>query len=148
MDEEKRRLLKKEAVRYMELMQIDNEKVNDFKDKEKLTVVYINHIEKKYRYDEMTEQEEKMVREFEKERDAIVYYVIHSVSQCEDDGSSLTLYTLLYMDDILYNDPDNMEKCITEFSTVMAYVINVEVPAYSALGEVGFVNVNGAILAG
>ena len=148
MDEEKRRLLKKEAVRYMELMQIDNEKVNDFKDKEKLTVVYINHIEKKYRYDEMTEQEEKMVREFEKERDAIVYYVIHSVSQWEDDGSSLTLYTLLYMDDILYNDPDNMEKCITEFSTVMAYVINVEVPVYSALGEVGFVNVNGAILAG
>ena len=147
MEHKKCNFLKPEALKCLELMGVDENKIKDFAENDRIALVYVNHSDKKFQYEDMTEKLSNAVREFEREHGALVYYIIHDESRWEDDDSPLTRYMLLFLDDDYYAGSEYVRSCIKEFSTVFAYVINVEVPDYSEFGEVPFQNVNGTLIA-
>lgn len=89
--------------------------------------------------------EMQMIREFEKEYNVLVYYMIQDQG-IWPDGCRFDRYSLLYVD--TYKEDYEMvrEECIAQFKTIPAYVVNMEVPEYSELTEIGFHNVSGLIM--
>lgn len=93
----------------------------------------------------LTEEEEKMVRDFENNQNALVFYVIKDVGRWPD-GCPFPRYTLLYVSH--YEEEWEMDKedAIKLCKTHPAYVINMEEPSCSEITEFGFLEAAGTII--
>lgn len=96
-------------------------------------------------YGVITDEEEAMIRNFEKEYDVAVYYVIQDEG-IWPDGCTFPRYTLLYIGQNEEEWDMDKEECIIRCKTLPAYVVNMDVPDCSEITEIGYQVVGGTII--
>ena len=115
---------KKEAIERMKILKLFKNVITDFKDDDRLNksegfgFLY-------WLYDE----EEEMVKKFEKEHECVVYHVILSWT---DIG---TMYSLLYVS--LDDEEWEEDRADLQNGQVLAYVVNKAAPECSEIGYIG-----------
>lgn len=100
-----------------------------------------------YFYDDtqsITDDEMRLIREFEEEYECAVYYVILDEG-IWPDGCKFPRYTFLYVSQNEEEWEFDKEECIKRCQTVPAYVINMEVPEYSEITEIQYCEAAGKI---
>lgn len=122
--EELRTKQKAQAVERMKKLGIMEQPVKEFEDEGKLNLsenggllYYLN------------EDEQKMVDDFEKENNGLVYHVIKSRTTIG------LMYALLYVSEYLEEWKMDMEDL--EEGQVLAYVVNMDMPDCSEFGTIG-----------
>lgn len=113
---------KKEAIKRMEVLDIFGETIRQFEDEGLIS------------YSEppmgtnfwLNDEQEKAVREFEKEYDALVYFGVRAYTEFG------TLDAFLYVSD--YEDEWEMDNGELKDGYVYAYVYNYDVPEFSEIG--------------
>lgn len=96
-------------------------------------------------YGVITDEEEAMIRNFEKEYDVAVYYVIQDEG-IWPDGCTFPRYTFLYIGQNEEEWDMDKEECIIRCKTLPAYVVNMEEPDCSEITEIGYQVVGGTII--
>lgn len=130
--EELRTKQKAQAVERMKKLGIMEQPVKEFEDEGKLNLsenggllYYLN------------EDEQKMVDDFEKENNGLVYHVIKSRTTIG------LMYALLYVSEYLEEWKMDMEDL--EEGQALAYVVNMDMPDCSEFGTIGIESVNGGL---
>lgn len=133
-----------EAVERMERLGIKADDIERFKDRNRVVKVLVNHEKHSVWYDEMTPEEDEMIKKFE-EADHVVYYLIQDEGLWPD-GCKFPRYTMLYVDG--YDEEYEMvkEDSIDACGAVPAYIINIDEPDCSEITEISFRNVGGMII--
>ena len=116
---------KKEAIKRMEILDIYSETIRQF-EKEGLVSYSEPPICANYW---LTNEQRQIVREFEEEHNALVYFAIRSYT------SFGTLDSFLYVSD--YKDEWGLDLDILKNGDTYAYVYNHDVPEYSEIGRIG-----------
>ena len=115
---------KKEAIERMKILKLSRNAITDFKDDDRL-----------YKSEDLGflywlyDDEEEMVKKFEKEHECVVYHVILSRTNIG------TMYSLLYvsLDDEEWED----DRADLQNGQVLAYVVNKAAPECSEIGYIG-----------
>lgn len=135
-----------EAVDRMELMGAD------YKDRWMVLMnraveckVVVNHEELSVKRVEIDDAELKMIRNFEKQFNFIVYYMIQDEGKWPD-GCTFKRITLLFVDEHEEEYEMVREDCIKNCGTIPAYVINLDEPECSEITEMVFRNVEGLLI--
>ena len=135
-----------EAVERLELMQAD------YQDRRIILMnrcpeakVVVNHQEKTVQRVVITEEELRMIKKIEAEKDFIVYYLIEDEGTWPD-GCTFKRYTMLYVDKYEESNEETKEDAIKRCGTCPAYVMNVDVPECSEITEFAYLNVGGFIV--
>lgn len=134
-----------EAKERMELMEMNPDDIRILFLGREITKVYVDHVNKRVRRQEPTEEEIQIVKKFEQEYGVIVYYLIQDEALWPD-GCTFPRYTLLYVDQNKEEYEMVKEECITSCGTVPAYIMNLEIPECSEFAEIAFHNVGGLII--
>lgn len=115
---------KKEAIERMKILKLFKNVITDFKDDDRL-----NKSEDLGFLYWLYDEEEEMVKEFEKEHECVVYHVILSRTNIG------TMYSLLYvsLDDEEWDD----DRADLQNGQVLAYVVNKAAPECSEIGYIG-----------
>lgn len=125
---------KKEAIKRMEVLDIYSEAIRQF-EKEG----YINCSEPPYGANYWLDDEQrKIVREFEEEYNALVYFATKSYTEFG------TLTSFLYVSD--YPDEWKMDNGELKDGYVYAYVYNHDVPEYSEFGLIKVKSIFGGLV--
>ena len=115
---------KKEAIKRMEVLDIFGETIRQFEEEG-----YISYSEPPMGTNYwLSDEQEKAVREFEKEYNALVYFVVRSYTNFG------VLDTFLYVSD--YEEEWEMDNGELKDGYLYAYVYNHDVPEYSEIGLV------------
>ena len=144
MDDKTRALAIEEAKERMELLGIDERDIAAFCSGE-LTKVVVDHGEKRFKKDELTDEEKKMIARIEKEQDIIVYYVIKDKGVWPD-GAEFERYPLPSVDTYVNDYGFIKESCIKACGTLVAHVENMEDPRCSGREEFRFKVVKGIMI--
>lgn len=116
---------KKEAIERMKILKLSRNAITDFKDDDRL-----------YKSEDLGflywlyDDEEEMVKKFEKEHECVVYHVILSRTNIG------TMYSLLYVS----LDDEEWEEDRADLQNgrqVLAYVVNKAAPECSEIGYIG-----------
>ena len=86
----------------------------------------------------INEEQEKIVEEFEKEYDSLVYMIIRSYT---DFG---VMDSLLYISD--YEEEWAMEREDIEEGCIMSYTVNYTYPEFSEFGSIGVEKIGGGLV--
>lgn len=113
---------KKEAIKRMEVLDIYGETIRQF-EKEGLVSYSEPPLGTNYW---LTDEQRKIVRDFQEEYNALVYFAVRSYTDFE------TLDSFLYVSD--YEDEWAMDNGELKDGYVYAYVYNHDVPEYSEIG--------------
>lgn len=115
---------KKEAIERMKILKLFKNVITDFKDDDRL-----NKSEDLGFLYWLYDEEEEMVKEFEKEHECVVYHVILSRTNIG------IMYSLLYVS----LDDEEWEEDRTDLQNgqVLAYVVNKAAPECSEIGYIG-----------
>ena len=115
---------KKEAIERMKILKLSRNAITDFKDDDRLykseDLGFLNWL-----YDD----EEEMVKKFEKEHECVVYHVILSRTNIG------TMYSLLYVS--LDDEEWEEDRADLQNGQVLAYVVNKAAPECSEIGYIG-----------
>lgn len=115
---------KKEAIERMKILKLFKNVITDFKDDDRL-----NKSEDLGFLYWLYDEEEEMVKKFEKEHECVVYHVILSRTNIG------TMYSLLYVsldDEEWEEDREDLQN-----GQVLAYVVNKAAPECSEIGYIG-----------
>lgn len=115
---------KKEAIERMKILKLFKNVITDFKDDDRL-----NKSEDLGFLYWLYDEEEEMVKKFEKEHECVVYHVILSRTNIG------TMYSLLYVsldDEEWDEDREDLQN-----GQVLAYVVNKAAPECSEIGYIG-----------
>lgn len=115
---------KKEAIERMKILKLFKNVITDFKDDDRL-----NKSEDLGFLYWLYDEEEEMVKKFEKEHECVVYHVILSRTNIG------TMYSLLYVsldDEAWEEDREDLQN-----GQVLAYVVNKAAPECSEIGYIG-----------
>ena len=85
----------------------------------------------------LDDEQQKIVEDFEKENEAVVYHVIHSMTSIGE------MYALLYVskhEEEWENDMEDLKN-----GEALAYVFNKSMPDCSEFGYIGVVPMNGGV---
>jgi len=93
---------------------------------------------------ELTDEELKMIRDFEEKYEYAVYYVIQDEGVWPD-GCTFPRYSLLYVSTYEGDWEFDKDECIKRCGTVPAYVINMEEPDCSEITEIQYGTEEGKI---
>ena len=116
---------KREAIKRMEVLDIYSETIRQF-EKEG----YISYSEPPMGANYWVDEEQrKIIRDFEEEHDALVYFAIRSYTNFG------TLDSFLYVSD--HEDEWKMDNNDIKHGYVYAYVYNHDIPEYSEIGLIG-----------
>lgn len=107
--------------------------------------IVVNHEEKSVRRVDITEDENKLIKEFEKEYGYFVYYLIEDEG-IWPDGCTFKRYTMPYIGTNEEEYEMDKEEAIMRCGTCPAYVVNVEDPDCSEITEFVFSNIGGMII--
>lgn len=124
---------KKEAIKRMKSLEIYSETIRQFKggqiscSEPPLGANYW-----------LDEDQEKIVKEFEEEYNALVYFVIRSYTELGK------LDTLLYVSD--HEDEWEMDREDIKDGYVVSYVYNYDVPYFSEIGTIGVLSRFGGLI--
>ena len=135
----------KEAIERLELMGAGAEVIAKFSDGKQLTKsdVDVEHFKV---YDRpLTDEEIKMVCDFEQEYNTLVYYVIKDKGFWPD-GCLFDRYSLLYVSRCEDEWEMDKEDAIKLCNAVPAYVVNVEEPDCSEITEFAYQCVSGYLV--
>jgi hypothetical protein len=113
---------KQEAIKRMEVLNIYAETIKQFEE-DGLVSYSVPPIGANYW---LTDEQKKVVREFEAEYNALVYFATISVTEFG------TLTSFLYVSD--YEDEWKMDMNDLKHGYVYAYVYNHDIPEYSEIG--------------
>lgn len=125
---------KEEAIKRMKALGIFTETIRQFKN-EYLVSYSEPPLGANYWLDD---EQKKIVKEFEEEYNALVYFVIRSYTQFGK------LDTILYVSD--HNEEWEMDKKDLECGYAYAYVYNYDIPEYSEIGSVAVQNRFGGLV--
>lgn len=115
---------KKEAIERMKILKLSRNAITDFKDDDRL-----------YKSEDLGflywlyDDEEEMVKRFEKEHECVVYHVILSRTNIG------TMYSLLYVS--LDDEEWEEDRADLQNGQVLAYVVNKAAPECSEIGYIG-----------
>lgn len=115
---------KKEAIERMKILKLSRNAITDFKDDDRL-----------YKSEDLGflywlyDDEEEMVKKFEKEHECVVYHVILSRTNIG------TMYSLLYVS--LDDEEWEKDRADLQNGQVLAYVVNKAAPECSEIGYIG-----------
>lgn len=115
---------KKEAIERMKILKLSRNAITDFKDDDRL-----------YKSEDLGflywlyDDEEEMVKKFEKEHECVVYHVILSRTNIG------TMYSLLYVS--LDDEEWEEDRADLQNGQVLAYVVNKAAPECSEIGYIG-----------
>lgn len=115
---------KKEAIERMKILKLSRNAITDFKDDDRL-----------YKSEDLGflywlyDDEEEMVKKFEKEHECVVYHVIPSRTNIG------TMYSLLYVS--LDDEEWEEDRADLQNGQVLAYVVNKAAPECSEIGYIG-----------
>lgn len=127
---------KDEALKRMKMLDIFPTTQKEFREEDKL-----NESEGAGILYWLNDEEQEMVRKFEEEYDALVYHVIHSLTNIGE------MYALLYVSDHPDEwDMDNEDLQGGRDVYPIAYVINKDYPDCSELGGIGVRKINGGLM--
>lgn len=115
---------KKEAIERMKILKLFKNVITDFKDDDRL-----NKSEDLGFLYWLYDEEEEMVKEFEKEHECVVYHVILSRTNIG------TMYSLLYVS--LDDEEWEEDRADLQNGQVLAYVVNKTDPECSEIGYIG-----------
>jgi hypothetical protein len=128
--------MKNEAIRRMTEMQIDSDVIAKFQQENKIHKVFVNHDECRFRDEELTDVELNKIRELEKEKGCLIYYVSQDKGLWPD-GEKFPRYTYLCVSH--YENDWTMEReGIAGTNTIPAYVENLDAPEYLEYGDIVF----------
>jgi len=131
--EELRAVQKEEAVKRMKALKMLDQPIKEFEEEGKLNLSESHGI--LYWLDE---EEQKMVDQFEKEHNGLVYHVIKSFTTIG------LMYSLLYVSEYLEEWQMDMENIDDECQ--LAYVVNKDMPGCSEFGTIGVKPMNGGVV--
>lgn len=115
---------KKEAIERMKILKLSRNAITDFKDDDRL-----------YKSEDLGflywlyDDEEEMVKKFEKEHECVVYHVILSRTNIG------TMYSLLYVS--LDDEEWEEDRADLQNGQVLAYAVNKAAPECSEIGYIG-----------
>ena len=115
---------KKDAIERMKILKLSRNAITDFKDDDRL-----------YKSEDLGflywlyDDEEEMVKKFEKEHECVVYHVILSRTNIG------TMYSLLYVS--LDDEEWEEDRADLQNGQVLAYVVNKAAPECSEIGYIG-----------
>lgn len=115
---------KKEAIERMKILKLFKNVITDFKDDDRL-----NKSEDLGFLYWLYDEEEEMVKKFEKEHECVVYHVILSRTNID------TMYSLLYVS--LDDEEWEEDRADLQNGQVLAYVVNKTDPECSEIGYIG-----------
>ena len=115
---------KKEAIERMKILKLFRNAITDFKDDDRL-----NKSEDLGFLYWLYDEEEEMVKKFEKEHECVVYHVILSRTNIG------TMYSLLYVS--LDDEEWEEDRADLQNGQVLAYVVNKTDPECSEIGYIG-----------
>lgn len=115
---------KKEAIERMKILKLFKNVITDFKDDDRL-----NKSEDLGFLYWLYDEEEEMVKKFEKEHECVVYHVILSRTNIG------TMYSLLYVS--LDDEEWEEDRADLQNGQVLAYVVNKTDPECSEIGYIG-----------
>ena len=115
---------KKEAIERMKILKLFKNVITDFKDDDRL-----NKSEDLGFLYWLYDEEEEMVKEFEKEHECVVYHVILIRTNIG------TMYSLMYVS--LDDEEWEEDRADLQNGQVLAYVVNKAAPECSAIGYIG-----------
>lgn len=124
---------KKEAIERMKILKLSRNAITDFKDDDRL-----------YKSEDLGflywlyDDEEEMVKKFEKEHECVVYHVILSRTNIG------TMYSLLYVS--LDDEEWEEDRADLQNGQVLAYVVNKAAPECSEIGYIGIKPQNGGLV--
>jgi len=107
--------------------------------------IVVDHKERSVRRIDITDEEIKMIKDFENQYGYIVYYLIKDEGLWPD-GCTFTRYTMPYVSRNEEEYEMDKEDAIKNCGTCPAYVVNMEDPDCSEITEFRFQNVNGLII--
>lgn len=122
--DELRERQKAEAIERMKKLSIMEQPIKEFEEEGKLNlsgnggILYL-----------LNDEQQKMVEDFEKEHNGLVYHVIHQFTNIGE------LYNLLYVSE--YVEEWKMDMDDLGEGQTLAYVVNVSMPDCSEFGTIG-----------
>ena len=125
---------KAEAIKRMKVLDIFNETIKQF-EKEDLVSCSEPPLGANYWLDE---EQQKLVKEFEEENNALVYFVVRSYTEFGK------MDAFLYVSD--YEEEWEMDNKDIKEGYVFSYVYNFDVPDFSKFGSIGVVNRFGGLI--
>ena len=125
---------KAEAIKRMKVLDIFNETIKQF-EKEDLVSCSEPPLGANYWLDE---EQQKLVKEFEEENNALVYFVVRSYTEFGK------MDAFLYVSD--YEEEWEMDNEDIKEGYVLSYVYNFDVPDFSEFGSIGVVNRFGGLI--
>ena len=125
---------KQEAIKRMKTLDIFTETIRQFKN-EDLVSYSEPPLGANYWLDD---EQKKIVKEFEEEYNALVYFVVRSYTQFGK------LDTMLYVSD--HKEEWEMDREDIECGYTYAYVYNYDIPEYSEIGSVAVQNRFGGLI--
>lgn len=125
---------KQEAIKRMEMLDIYSETIRQF-EKEGLVSYSEPPLGSNYW---LTDEQRKIVRDFEEEHNALVYFGIRSYTNFG------TLDSFLFVSD--YKEEWELDDYIIKEGDVYAYVYNYDVPEYSEMGRIGVQPMYGGLI--
>lgn len=126
---------KEEAIKRMKALDLFDPYIRDFKDKDQIFMSEMTG--GVYEFSENTELI-KAVKEFESANNALVYHVIHTLTQFGE------LYTFLYVSD--YKEEWALDNTDIKAGYALAYVWNKDCEWCSEFGSVGVKGLFGGIV--
>lgn len=125
---------KAEAINRMKTLDIFNETIKQF-EKEDLVSCSEPPLGANYWLDE---EQQKLVKAFEEENNALVYFVVRSYTEFGK------MDAFLYVSD--YEEEWEMDNEDIKEGYVLSYVYNFDVPDFSEFGSIGVVNRFGGLI--
>lgn len=136
--------MQQEAKERMELLRVSSDDINRFFVYKEITKIVVDHENMRVCKQTLTDEEKEVIRQLEREKEYLVYYMIQDEG-IWPDGCSFPRYTILYVDKYM-EEYMHVKEYIQTCEIVPAYVINQEEPECSEITEIGFRNVSGLII--
>ncbi|MGN0438501.1 MAG: hypothetical protein ACI4F4_08275 [Lachnospiraceae bacterium] len=134
-----------EAMERLKLLQVSLPHRNFYFINRICVKAIVDHQEKKITVEEPSEKELKMIKEMEKQKQIMIYYMIQDEGLWPD-GATFPRYTFLHVDSFKEEYEYVKEECIVNCHTVPAYVVNMEEPDNPELTEVLIGNIDGVLI--
>ena len=134
-----------EAVKRLELMDVEEEDIKLYKENQEIPCYFVNHEERKIGKTSLTKEQKKIIEEVERDRKEIVYYAIID-NGIWPDGAEFERWSFLTVSGYENDWVIQKENSITKFGCVPAYIYNCEEPDCSEEAEMPFRNMNGIII--
>ena len=133
-----------EAIERLGLLGVDERTIEDMTNG-LVTKIEVDHEVRMVKRSVISDKEQAMIDEFEREHGYLVYYLIKDKGAWPFD-CSFDRYTLLYVSNFENDWEFDKGECIRRCNTVPAYTVNVDVPDYSEFAEMPIGNVSGLIM--